>query len=193
MQQPSEDLTGLLIEWTRGSRAALDAIIPLVHQELRLLAHRCMRSEGPGHQLQTTALINEAFVRLIDIRRVHYRDRAHFLAICARLMRRILVDSARARRSLKRGRGLYAVALDEAMAVAPANCEDVLAIDEALSALARFDRRKADVVELRYFGGLTIEEIAQALHVSCDSVMRDWRLARVWLLRTLRTGGASAD
>jgi len=184
---PPPDLTGLLIEWRNGSRAALDELIPGVHEQLRRIAHRHMRGEGPGHPLQTTALINEAYLRLIDINRIDFRDRAHFFAVSARLMRRILIDFARAHRSLKRGRGEHPIALDEAVMVAPDRQDDMLAIDEALTALARLDGRKAEVVELRFFGGLTVEQTAEALQISSDSVMRDWRLARVWLLRLLTT------
>ena len=180
------DLTGLLIDWSRGDRAALDRIIPLVHHELHRLAHRCMRDERAGHALQTTALINEAYVRLVDIRRVDWRDRTHFFAICARLMRRILVDFARTRESLKRGRGVTIVPGGGDVPLQTPDRDQLIAIDQALEGLARVDPRKAQVIELRFFGGLSVEETAEALHVSADTVMRDWRLARVWLLRSLK-------
>ena len=189
---PAPDVTTLLIEWRNGSRAALDELIPCVHEQLRRIAHRQMRAEAPGHDLQTTALINEAYLRLVDIERIDFRDRAHFLAVSARLMRRILVDAARARRSLKRGGGGGAVSLDDVAVVAPGRQEDMLAIDEALTALAQLDPRKAQVVELRFFGGLTVEQSAEVLQISADSVMRDWRLARVWLLRRLTSGASDA-
>ena len=183
----SQDLTGLLIDWSRGDRTALDRMIPLVHHELHRLAHRCMLEERPGHALQTTALINEAYVRLVDIKRVDWRDRAHFLAVCARVMRRILVDFARSRESLKRGRGIAVLPLDDELPVHGPDRDDLIAINEALEALERIDPRKAQVIELRFFGGLSVEESAEALRVSTDTVLRDWRLARVWLLRALKT------
>lgn len=181
------DLTALLVEWRQGDRTALDRVITVVHHELHRLAHRCMLDERPGHPLQTTALINEVYVRLIDVTRVDWRDRAHFFAMCGRLMRRILVDFARSRDSLKRGRG---VAVDSLVADHTARTpavDDLLAIDQALDALAAIDSRKAQVIELRFFGGLTVDEVAEALAISPDTVMRDWRLARVWLLNSLRT------
>jgi len=181
------DLTALLIEWRRGDRAALDRVVGLVHHELHRLAHRCMLDERPGHALQTTALINEVYVRLVDVTRVDWRDRTHFFAMCGRLMRRILVDFARSRESLKRGRGTRLGPLADDVAARAPRLDDLLAIDQALDALAAIDPRKAHVIELRFFGGLSIEEVAEALTVSPDTVMRDWRLARAWLLNWLRT------
>jgi RNA polymerase sigma factor (TIGR02999 family) len=147
-----------------------------------------MRRERPDHTLQTTALINEAYLQLVDIRNVHWQNRAHFFALCARLMRRILVDFARTRNYAKRGGGARPLSLDESPAVSPARSTDLVAVDEALNALTKIDDRKAQVVELRFFGGLTVEESAEVLKVSPETVRRDWRLAKVWLLRELRAG-----
>jgi RNA polymerase sigma factor (TIGR02999 family) len=177
--------TALLQAWGRGDQRALDELAPLVHDQLRRLARGYMSREAPGHTLQATALVNELFVRLIDGKEVAWRDRAHFFAIAARTMRRILVDAARARRYQKRGGGAPVVSLDEALTVSPERGREILALDEALQALARVDVRKSQVVELRYFGGLTVEETAAALAISPDTVMRDWRIARGWLLRAL--------
>ena len=158
--------------------------------ELRRLARSYMRRERPGHTLQTTALVNEAFLRLTDARGVRWQDRAHFLAIAARLMRRVLVDHARSRGYRKRGGGAERVTLDEGLAAAPEPEVDVVALDRALQSLAEVDARKSRVIELRFFGGLSVEETAEVLHVSTDTVKRDWRLARLWLLRELEGDGA---
>jgi RNA polymerase sigma factor (TIGR02999 family) len=160
--------------------------MPLVHDELRVLAYRQMRHERPGHTLQATALVNEAYVRLIAINRMRWQDRAHFFAMSARVMRRILVDAARAKGYQKRGGGAPRVTLDEALVVAEDPGQDLVALDDALETLAAIDPRKSQVVEMRFFGGLSVEETAEALHVSADTVGRDWRLAKVWLLRELR-------
>ena len=182
--------TALLQAWARGDRGAVDQLMPLVQHELRKLARRHMGRERAGHTLQATALVNEVFVRLIDGERVEWRNRAHFFALAARLMRRILVDSARAHRYQKRGGGAATVPLDESLVVTPERSREIVALDDALEALAAIDARKSQVVELRYFGGLSVEETAEALHVSRDTVLRDWRLARGWLLRELtRQGG----
>jgi len=178
-------VTELLLAWGRGDRSALDDLIPLVHQELRRLARSQMRGERDNHTLQTTALVNEAFLRLIDLRRIRWQDRAHFLALSAQLMRRVLVDHARSRNYQKRGGGAVPVELDDALVAAPERGADLVALDEALRDLARVDPRKSQVVELRFFGGLSVEETAGALHVSPETVMRDWRLAKVWLLREI--------
>ena len=159
--------------------------MPLVHDELHLLAHRYMAGERPGHTLQPTALVNEAYLRLVDSSRVRWQSRAHFFAVSATLMRRILVDAARARKQLKRGGDAIQVSLDEAMSLPGGPAADVIALDAALTALAAFDERKSKVVELRFFGGLTVEETADVLKVSVMTVMRDWTLAKVWLLREL--------
>ena len=182
--QPSA-ATALLQAWGRGDRHALDTLIPLVHRELRKLAQRQMNRERPGHTLQATALVNEVFIRLIDGKQVQFRNRAHFFAIAARLMRRILVDAARARNYQKRGGGAALVSLDEALTISPERDRELVALDDALTALADVDARKSLVVEMRYFGGLSVEDTAAALDVSADTVMRDWRLARGWLLREL--------
>jgi len=182
------DPTALLLAWNRGEPEALDALLPLVYDELRRLAARYMRQEHPGHTLQATALVNEAYLRLIAIHEVEWQNRAHFFAMAARLMRRILVDSARARGYQKRGGGAPVLSLDEALVV-PINAdEDLVALDHALSALAELDPRKSDVVEMRFFGGLTLDETAEALHVSRETVKRDWKMARLWLLRELQPG-----
>jgi RNA polymerase sigma factor (TIGR02999 family) len=179
------EITRLLVAWGEGDRAALEVLAPLVDAELRRLAHRYVRQERPGHTLQTSALVNEAYLRLIDWRNVRWQNRAHFFGVSAQLMRRILVDFARDRRRLKRGGGALQVSLGEAEPVAVNRAEDLVALDEALGALAEVDPRKARVVELRFFGGLSVEETAEVLAVSAETVMRDWRLAKVWLLREL--------
>jgi RNA polymerase sigma factor (TIGR02999 family) len=185
----SHEVTQLLLAWSEGDRAALDRLIPLVHAELHGLAKRYMRRERAGHTLQTTALINEAYMRLIDVKEVRWQNRAHFFAIAARLMRQILVDFARERGYQKRGGAARRVELDEALGVSLGRSEDLVALDEALSALAEVDARKCRVVELRFFGGLNLEETAEALKVSPETVRRDWRLAKSWLLRRLSEGG----
>jgi RNA polymerase sigma factor (TIGR02999 family) len=182
---PAPQITGLLVAWCRGDESALEQLMPLVHSELRRLAHREMGQERPGHTLQTTALVNEAYLRLIDVNQVQWQDRAHFFAMSARLMRRILVDYARSRQSRKRGGGTRKVSFEEALVVSPERGEDLVALDDALRGLAAVDARKSQVVELRFFGGLSAEETAEALHVSVHTIIRDWRLAKAWLLREL--------
>ena len=178
-------VTEMLVAWSNGDKSALERLIPLVHDELHRLAHRYMNRERPGHMLQTSALVNEAYLRLVDTSHVQWQNRAHFFAVSAQLMRRILVDFARSRNYLKRGGNAVQVSLDEALAISPEQDTDLVALDEALNALAAIDERKSRVVELRFFGGLSIEETAEVLKVSPDTVMRDWRLAKVWLLREL--------
>jgi RNA polymerase sigma-70 factor, ECF subfamily len=178
-------ITELLQAWGNGDDGALEQLTPLVESELRRLARAYMRRERRDHTLQTTALVNEAFLRLTDARRVRWHDRAHFLVISARLMRRVLVDHARSRGSGKRGGGAERVTLDEGVAASPEPAVDVLALDRALEALAAVDVRKSRVIELRFFGGMSVEEAADALHVSPDTVKRDWRLAKLWLLHEL--------
>jgi RNA polymerase sigma factor (TIGR02999 family) len=180
------DVTQLLINWSNGDENALKRLIPLVHEELRRVAKRHMAHERAEHTLQATALVNEAYVRLVDVRQVKWQNRAHFFAMSARLMRRILVDFARSRGYKKRGGGAQQVSLHESAVVAPEPGADLVRLDEALTALAALDRRKAHVVEMRFFGGLSVEETAEALHVSRDTVMRDWKLAKAWLLRELK-------
>jgi RNA polymerase sigma factor (TIGR02999 family) len=181
----SQEITQLLLAWNEGDARALDQLMPLVHDELHLLAHRYMTGERAGHPLQTTALVNEAYLRLIDSSRVRWQNRAHFFAVSAQLMRRILVDVARARRQLKRGGDAAQVSLDEAVTVSSEPPADLIALDDALTALAAFDARKSKVVELRFFGGLTVEETAEVLQISVMTVNRDWGLAKAWLLREL--------
>jgi len=178
-------VTELLLAWGSGDRSALDELVPVIHEELRRLARHQMRGERDNHTLQTTALVNEAFLRLVDLRRIRWQDRAHFLALSARLMRRILVDHARSRGYQKRGGGAANVTLDEALVASPERGIDLVALDDALEDLARIDARKSQVVELRFFGGLSVEETAEALKVSPETVTRDWRLAKVWLLREI--------
>lgn len=182
-------MTQLLRAWTGGSDQALEALLPLVEAELRRLARGYLARERKGHTLQTTALVNEAFLRLVDARSIPWQDRAHFLGIAARLMRRVLVDHARTRGYQKRGGDLQRVSLDEAMVVSPDLDFNLLALDRALDKLAVADPRKARVIEMRFFGGLTVEETAEALQVSADTVKRDWRLAKLWLLRDLEGDG----
>jgi RNA polymerase sigma factor (TIGR02999 family) len=186
---PPGAATELLRAWSDGDDGALERLLPLVEAELRRLARGYMGRERRGHTLQTTALVNEAFLRLTDARRVRWQDRAHFLGISARLMRRVLVDHARARGYRKRGGAAQRVTLDEALVASPDPGLDVLALDRALEALAEVDDRKSKVVELRFFGGLSVEETAEVLHVSPDTVKRDWRLAKLWLLRELEGDG----
>ena len=185
IQDAPPNATMLLQAWSRGDKAAFDALVPLVHAELRRLARRYMRQERTGHTLQPTALVNEAYLRLIDLKQMQWQHRAHFLAMASRMMRRILVDSSRARRYQKRGGGAPKVSLDEALMVSSESARDLVALDDALNGLAAVDPRKGQVVEMRFFGGLTVDETAEALHVSVDTVTREWRLAKVWLLREL--------
>jgi RNA polymerase sigma-70 factor, ECF subfamily len=178
----------LLLRWGQGDEAALDRLIQLVQGELHQIARRCMAGERAGHSLQATALVNEAYLRLINAQDVPWRDRAHFLAVAARVMRRILVDHARSRHYQKRGGDAVRVTLDDALAVASEPDQDFVALDDALTALEAVDARKSQVVEMRFFGGLTIEETAEALQISPDTVKRDWNFAKLWLLRELRAG-----
>jgi RNA polymerase sigma factor (TIGR02999 family) len=181
-----EQVTQLLRAWSDGDERALDQLLPRVEAELRRLARGYMARERRGHTLQTTALVNEALIRLVDARRLRWQDRAHFLGISARLMRRVLVDHARRRGYQKRGGGAPRVALDDELAITPALDLDVLALDRALESLALVDERKSRVIELRFFGGLSVEETAEVLHVSAGTVERDCRLAKLWLLRELK-------
>jgi RNA polymerase sigma factor (TIGR02999 family) len=177
-------VTGLLHAWRAGDEAALERLTPLVYQELRRIARRCLRGERAGHSLEATALVHEAYFRLVDANRVDWQDRAHFYAISARLMRRVLVEHARARLRQKRGGGAIQVSLGGAARTDEKGL-DLVALDEALQALARFDERKSRVVELRFFAGLSVEETAAILAVSAETVMRDWKLSRAWLRREL--------
>jgi RNA polymerase sigma-70 factor, ECF subfamily len=179
------EITELLQAWRRGDEGALDKLTPHVYRELHLAARRCMGRERDGHTLQTTALINELYLRLYDLKPIDWQNRAHFFSLCARQMRRILTDQARARRSHKRGDGAQAVSLDEALVISPQPSADLLAVDDALNELAKVDERKSEVVVMRFFGGLSVEETAEVLKVSPDTVARDWRLAKAWLRREL--------
>jgi len=179
------EITQMLRAWTAGDQQALEKLTPLVHRELHRVARRYMAGERSGHTLQTTALVNEVYLRLVDCGQVNWHDRAHFFAVSAQLMRRILVDFARSRGYQKRGGNVPHISLDDAPPVCSEPDANLLALDDALKALAELDRRKSRVVELRFFGGLNIEETAEILGVSAVTVMRDWRLAKIWLLREL--------
>ncbi len=187
-QRSSLEITQLLLAWGRGDQNALERLMPLVYEELRRLARRHMNRQRPGHTLQTTALVNEAYLRLIDASQVQWQDRAHFYAVSAQLMRRILVDFARAKGNLKRGGGARRIALDEAPEVAIDRGADLTALDDALKTLATMNSRQSKIVELRYFGGLSEEEVAEVLEISPRTVRRDWSLARAWLYRELSRG-----
>ncbi len=193
MTTPStKEVTGLLIAWSNGDQGALEQLTPLVYSELHRLAHRYLGRERSGHTLQTTALVNEAYIRLIDLGEVRWQNRAHFFAIAAQTMRRILVDYARARHSDKRGGRAHPVSLDEALEVSDERAADVIALDDALKALAELDQRKSRIIELRFFGGLSIEETAEVLGVSPGTVMRDWTFAKAWLQREINKGEPDA-
>jgi RNA polymerase sigma factor (TIGR02999 family) len=179
------EITELLQAWRRGDESALEKLTPQVYRELHRAAKGCMRAERDGHTLQTTALINELYLKLTDLKEVNWQNRAHFFALCARQMRRILTDQARARQSHKRGGGAQPISLDAAPIISRQPQREVLAIDDALKTLAKVDSRKSQVVELRFFGGLNVEETAEVLKVSPDTVVRDWKLAKAWLLREL--------
>jgi RNA polymerase sigma-70 factor, ECF subfamily len=179
-------VTRLLLAWSEGDESALDELLPVVYGELRRLARSYMARERPGRTLQPTALINEAYLRLVDVRKVQWQNRAQFVALCAKLMRRILVDAARSRGSRKRGGGAQQIPFDERLAPQDVRGDDVTALDEALTRLAETHPRRSQVVEFRVFGGLTVEESAEALHVSVETVMRDWRFAKAWLSRELK-------
>lgn len=194
MTAPSpKEITQLLLAWGHGEQAALDQLIPLVHDELHRLAKLFMSKERPGHMLQTTALVNEAYLRLVDSSRVRWQNRAHFFAVSAQLMRRILVDFARSRHNLKHGGAIRKVPLDEALIISHEKTDDLVALDDALHTLAALSPRQSQVVELRFFGGLSMNEMAEVLKVSEATVRRDWSLARAWLHRELnKVGGNDA-
>jgi RNA polymerase sigma-70 factor, ECF subfamily len=197
MTLPSQKITQWLVAWSNGDQTALDQLVPLVHEELRQLAKRYMwqerRQKHLGVTLQTTALVNEAYVRLIDADNVQWESRAHFFAIAAQLMRRILVDYARSRNRVKRGGAAQRVELEEAAFLSVDRAPDLVALDDALNALAKIDERKSRVVELRFFGGLSVAETAEVLKVSADTILRDWRLAKSWLLHQLAEEKGSED
>jgi len=185
-QSPPQEISALLRAWSSGDESALARLMPIVYEELHRLAHSYMKRERSGHTLQTTALVNEAYMRLVDANTVEWQDRTHFFGIAARLMRRILVDFARTRGYQKRGGKLKKRSLDEGLLVSPEPQEDLVGLNDALNALAEFDPRKARVVELRYFGGLSVEETAEVLKVSGITVIRDWNMAKLWLLKELK-------
>ena len=194
MDLPSgHEVTRLLKAWSAGDEQALEKLTPLVYRQLHQIAQRYMAGESSGPILQTTALVNEAYLRLVDCGQVNWQDRAHFFAISANLMRRILVDFARSRGYLKRGGAIPHVSLEEAPSVCDEPDVNLVALDDALNALAAVDERKSKVVELRFFGGLSVEETAEVLRMSCDTVIRDWRLAKIWLLHELSRGKASHE
>lgn len=184
-QASRHEVTQLLIEWSNGDKAALDKLIPLIHEELRRLAHHYMSRERPGHTLQTTALVDEAYVRLVNRKDVHWQNRAHFFAISAQLMRSILVDHARSHAYTKRGGGARKISLDETMIVSQQRAAEVIALDDVLKELASFDPQQSRIVELRFFGGLTIEETAEVLNLSPATIKREWSTAKAWLYREL--------
>ena len=185
----AQEVTQLLGDWSSGDERALEKLIPLVQPELHRLAHYYMSRERAGHTLQTTALLNEAYLQLTDKTQPTWQNRTHFMAVAAQLMRRIMVDHARARHALKRGAGAIRVTLDETAWVTEERAEELLALDEALEKLAEFDRRRCEIVEMRYFGGLTVEEIADVLKVHPNTAKRDWRAAKAWLYAELTTEG----
>lgn len=185
IEHHTTDITRLLVRWRQGDAGARELLIPLVHAELHRMARQHMAGERPGHVLQATALVNEVYLRLVDLRQVNWTDRVHFLSMSARLMRRVLVDFARARRAQKRGGAQPPVSLDPELQVTDEADAGVLALNDALEALEQFDERKSQVVELRFFAGLSVQQTATVLNVSPDTVMRDWRLAKAWLSREL--------
>jgi RNA polymerase sigma factor (TIGR02999 family) len=180
----SQDISRLLRAWSDGEQSALERLTTIVYDELRRLAHYHMGGERPGHSLQTTALVNEAYMRLVDYKRMKWQNRAHFFAVSAQLMRRILVDHARSH-NLKRGPGVHHVSLDEGASIGGDRQDDLVALDDAMNALARLDPRKVQIIEMRFFGGLSVEETAEVLKVSPATVRRDWSIAKVWLYREL--------
>jgi RNA polymerase sigma factor (TIGR02999 family) len=196
-ENPSQlEVTQLLKAWGTGDDKALERLTPVVQRELHRLAHHCMSRERPGHTLQTTALVNEVYLRLVDVNAVEWQDRAHFFAISARMMRRILTDFARSRNYQKRGAGAVQVSFDEALVVTPEKDGDIMALDEALTEFAVLYPRQSQVVELRFFGGLEVKETAEALKISPETVKRDWRFAKAWLRRALageKTGDVTGE
>jgi len=179
------DVTQLLTNWSKGDKSALEKLIPVVHAELRRLAKHYMSRENSGHTLQTSALINEAYIRLVDLQSVEWQNRTHFFAVAAQLMRHILIDHARRHRYAKRGGGAHKVSLDEVMIANDTRAEELVALDDALKNLATLDLRKSQIIELRFFGGLTIEETAEVMKISSITVTREWRLAKAWLRRAM--------
>jgi len=193
MTPSPKSITQLLIEWRDGDEKALDRLMPLVYDELNRLAHRYMRRERPGHSFQTNDLVNEAYLRLVDHKGMRWQNRAHFYGVAAQAMRRILVDRARARASVKRGGRIQLVDLEQADTAPDKQAADLVALDDALTELAGIDLRKAKIVEMRYFGGMSVDETAEALDVSAVTVMRDWSTAKAWLLRALSCESKTAN
>ena len=189
-QLDTKEISKLLRAWSDGDQTALNGLTPIVYDELRRLAHYYMERERPGNTLQTTALVNEAYMRLVDYKRMQWQDRAHFFAVAAQVMRRILVDHARTH-NIKRGAGVQHIALDEVAVVSVDRTADLVALDDAMNALARFDPRKVQIIEMRFFGGLSVDETAEVLKVSPATVRRDWSIAKLWLYREL--GGGASD
>jgi len=187
---PTPAVTALLNAWSNGDESAFQQLVPVVHDELRRMAGRLMRGEKPGHSLQATALVNEAYLRLLGTRKVSWQSRAHFMSMAARLMRRVLVDVARAKGFQKRGAGAVKITLTDDVALSAEPGRDLVALDDALETLAKIDERKSRVIEMRFFAGLGVKETAEALGVSPETVMRDWKMAKAWLLRELRRGAA---
>jgi RNA polymerase sigma factor (TIGR02999 family) len=188
-----KDVTQLLLAWSDGDQAALDQLVPLVYDELRRLARRYMARENPGHTLQTTALVNEAYMRLVDWKNVQWQNRAHFFGVSAQLMRRLLVDFARARHQIKRAGEARRVSFEDALAVSVDRSADIVALDDALKTLTTLNARQAQVVEMRFFGGLSEDEIAEVLKVSTKTVKRDWQMAKAWLYRELNRTGTNGE
>jgi RNA polymerase sigma factor (TIGR02999 family) len=190
MTKPApEEMSQLLRDWSNGDQAALNKLMPVVYRELHRLAHHYMRNERAGHTLQTTALVNEAYMRLADYKRMRWQNRAHFFAVAAQVMRRILVENARSRNYAKRGGGVQTVELDETAVVSASRAAEVIAVEEALTELESWDARKGRIVELRFFGGLTIDETATVMKISPTTVQREWRSAKAWLYKAIREGG----
>ena len=189
-EQDTKGISKLLRAWSEGDQSALNGLTPIVYEELRRLAHYYMDRERPGHTLQTTALVNEAYLRLVDYKRMQWQDRAHFFAVAAQVMRRILVDHARSH-NVKRGAGVQHIALDDVAVLNRDRSNDLVALDDAMNALARLDPRKVQIIEMRFFGGLSLEETAEVLKVSPATVRRDWSIAKFWLYREL--GGRTSD
>ena len=187
----SAEVTRLLLAWSEGDKRALEELLPVVYQELHAMARRYMAGERPDHTLQASALVNEAYLKLVDVRKAQWKNRAHFFGVSAQLMRRILVDFGRRRHYQKRGDGVRPLTLNKDLAIAAASTTDFIALDDALNILADVDPRRVRVVELRFFAGLTVEETAEVLNVSAETVARDWRLAKVWLHRELEKAGTA--
>jgi RNA polymerase sigma factor (TIGR02999 family) len=189
-ESSTNHITQLLLAWSNGDESARERLVPIVYEELHRLAHRHIRRERPGHTLQTTALVHEAYVRLVGAKNLRWQNRAHFFAVSARVMRRILIDFVRTKHDLKHGGGALQVSLVDDLAVSPEPDADLLALDEALNRLKKLNRRQAEIVEMRYFGGLKEEEITEVLKVSLRTVQQDWRLARLWLYREMKAGAS---